>query len=104
MAAATADRRRGQLGPARASLEAALEVAPGAAAAHADLAEVLLEQGQGEAAHEHAKRAIELEGETPRTAQLLARAHEAAGRTAQAQEPPGWSERLGAAWRAWRRK
>jgi tetratricopeptide (TPR) repeat protein len=108
MAAATAERRRGQLAAARASLEAALDVAPGAAAAHADLAEVLLEQGHGEPAREHAKRAIELEGETPRMVQLLerARTQDGSARSAPRQgstrpsEPPGWGERLGAAWRA----
>jgi predicted Zn-dependent protease len=112
VAAATAERRRGQLPAARTALEAALEAAPGAAVAHADLAEVLLDQGQAEAAQEHVKRAIELEGETPRTAQLLARVHEVTGRTAPTQppstrrpsEPPGWGERLGAAWSAWKRK
>ncbi len=119
------------LAAARASLEAALDVAPGAAAAHADLAEVLIELGQPDAALQHAKRATELEGETPRTAQLVARAHEAAGRSAQAQQaasraaaldpsdsgsralverlrrpsqPPGLVDRVGAAWRAWTRK
>jgi tetratricopeptide (TPR) repeat protein len=111
MAAATAERRRGQPAAARAALEAALEVAPGAAAAHADLAEVLLELGQGESAREHAKRAIELEGETPRMVQVLARTQEASGLTpsvppgaARPSEPPGWGERLGAAWRALKRR
>ncbi len=107
MAAATAERRRGQLAAARAALEAALDVAPGAATAHADLAEVLLEQGHGEAAREHGKRAIELEGETPRMAQVLSRTQELSARTPSAppgatrpSDPPGWGERLGAAWRA----
>jgi len=111
MAAATAERRRGQIAAARAALEAALEVAPGAAAAHADLAEVLLELGQGEPARDHAKRAIELEGETPRMTQVLARTQELSGRSGSVppaatrpSEPPGWGERLGAAWRALKRK
>ncbi len=111
MAAATAERRRGQLAAARAALEAALEVAPGAAAAHADLAEVMLELGQGEAARDHGKRAIELEGETPRMTQVLARTQELSGRSpsvppaaTRPSEPPGWGERLGAAWRALKRR
>jgi tetratricopeptide (TPR) repeat protein len=114
MAAAVAERRRGQLAGARTSLEAALELSPGAAAAHADLAEVLIEEEQHEKAREHARRAIELEGETPRTTQLLARAQDSAGRAAPVPtstkrpsappETPGWSDRLNAAWQAWIRK
>jgi tetratricopeptide (TPR) repeat protein len=130
LASATADRRRGQLGAARSSLEAALEIAPGAAAAHADLAELLLEQGHATQAREHVRRAIELEGDNPRTVQLLSRVHDATGhpdearreaararamdteegsaedapRARSSSRPPGWTQRLGAAFGAFRRK
>jgi tetratricopeptide (TPR) repeat protein len=131
IAAAAAERRRGRLVAARIALEAAIEAAPGAAVAHGDLAEVLLEQGESAQALEHAQRAAALEGDTPRTLALSARILEALGRPDEARrsadraramepedaelrvladrlrrpsEPPGWADRVTTAWRAWTKR
>lgn len=99
IAAAAAERRRGNLMGARAALETALEVAPGAAVAHGDLAEVRLEQGDHAAAAEHARRAIALEGESPRMVELLARTGAARSESSSPPPRPSFVERLGALWR-----
>jgi Flp pilus assembly protein TadD len=51
----------------------ALQLAPGAAAAHIELALVLEATGDFVGAREHAQRAVALEGETPRVLQALGR-------------------------------
>jgi tetratricopeptide (TPR) repeat protein len=103
VAAATAERRRGVPAAARAALMAALEVAPGAAVAHADLAELLAELGETQEARDHVRRAVELEGETPRTTELLAKLR-APRPSKPPPEPAGWTERLSAAWNTLRRR
>jgi tetratricopeptide (TPR) repeat protein len=86
LAAAIADRRRGRAAAARGALDVALEIAPGAPAVHAELADVLLALDDAPAAVEHAERALSLEGESPRGLVVLARALAAAGRTADARD------------------
>jgi tetratricopeptide (TPR) repeat protein len=84
VAAAVAERRRGRWMAARGALEVALEMAPGAAVAHAELAEALLQLDDAPGALDHAERAMALEGESPRGLSLKARALEAAGRIPEA--------------------
>ena len=74
VAAAVAERRRGRWVAARGALEVALEMAPGAAVAHLELAEALLELDDLPGALEHAERARALEGDSPRGAAVKARA------------------------------
>jgi predicted Zn-dependent protease len=100
VAAAMADRRRGALAAARSSLQAALDIAPGASVAHVELAEVLLELGDAAGAELHARRATEVEGETPRALEILTKAQQAQGRTDDARRP-SWIARF-SSWRPWR--
>ncbi|HEY8038658.1 MAG TPA: tetratricopeptide repeat protein [Polyangiaceae bacterium] len=86
VAAAVAERRRGRWAAARAALEVAVEIAPGATAAHVELAEALLELDDAAGAVEHAERAVSLEGESPRALQALARGLAALGRAPEARE------------------
>jgi predicted Zn-dependent protease len=129
VAAAVAERRMGRLAAARAALDAALDLAPGATAAHLELAEVLLALDDAGGAVGHAERVIALEGESPRSLSVLARALVADGRPDEARtiaqrllaaQPdseqaralvarlsaprtrPSWSARLRAPWRAWK--
>ena len=74
VAAAVAHRRLGRWTAARAALEVAVEIAPGAALAHVELAEALLALGDLAGAIEHAERARSLEGESPRATAVLAKA------------------------------
>jgi tetratricopeptide (TPR) repeat protein len=126
VSAAIAERRRGALASARAALEGAIELSPGATAAHLELAVVLVALGQAADAVKHAERARELEGEAARTLRVLAHALEAAGRREEAKDiaaravaldtedaegralldrlskpppRPSWIEKLGGAWR-----
>ena len=93
VAAAVAERRRGRWAAARGALEVALEMAPGAAVAHLELAEALLELDDAAGALTHADRAQALEGESPRLTAVRARVKKAAGTPAEpAQE--GWGTRL----------
>jgi predicted Zn-dependent protease len=130
VAAGMAERRRSHHAAARSALEAALTLAPGATTAHLELAEVLMASGDANKAVQHAARALALEGEAPRALRVLARAHEAAGSLEEARaaakrataidpedgearaivdrlrrpsEPPGLTDRMRAAWRAWTR-
>jgi tetratricopeptide (TPR) repeat protein len=89
LAAAVAERRRGQLTAARGALEVAIEVAPGAVPAHLELAAVLVALREPASALEHAEKARALEGETPRALAALARALAAAGRPREAREAAG---------------
>jgi tetratricopeptide (TPR) repeat protein len=84
VAAAVAERRRGRWMAARGALEVALEMAPGAAVAHAELAEALLQLDDAAGALNHTERAMALEGESPGGLSLKARALEAAGRIPEA--------------------
>jgi tetratricopeptide (TPR) repeat protein len=73
-AAAVADRRRERWTAARAALDAALEIAPGATTVHLEMVGALLAAGDPRGALSHARRAVALEGESPRTLSVLARA------------------------------
>jgi tetratricopeptide (TPR) repeat protein len=86
LAAAVADRRRSRWAAARAALDVALELAPGATAAHVELASVLLALEDAPAAVEHAERALALDGDGARALPVLARALAAAGRTSEARQ------------------
>jgi tetratricopeptide (TPR) repeat protein len=102
LAAAVADRRRQRWAAARGSLEVALELAPGAAAAHLEMATVLLTLEDASAAMEHVERVLAVEGDGPHALAALARALVAAGRVQEARQaaaralalqPPGDSVR-----------
>jgi tetratricopeptide (TPR) repeat protein len=124
-----AERRRNRHAAARFALEQALALAPGATTAHLELAEVLIALRAPNEAVEHAARAVALEGEASRSLRVLARAHEAArhfeearaaarravaidpedgearaivDRLRRTSESATLTERLRAAWRAWR--
>jgi tetratricopeptide (TPR) repeat protein len=62
-AAAVADRRRERWTAARAALDAALEIAPGAAPVHLEMVGALLGMHDPRGALSHARRAVALEGE-----------------------------------------
>ena len=79
-ATAVAERRRLRYNAAREAAEAALRVAPGCAIAHLELAAAFIALGDAKAALRHAERAVALEGESPRTLAVLARALLAMGR------------------------
>jgi tetratricopeptide (TPR) repeat protein len=80
LAAAVADGRRQRWAAARGALEVALELAPGATAAHLEMATVQLALEDASAAIEHAERVLTLEGDGPQALAVLARALAAAGR------------------------
>ncbi len=80
LAAAVAEQRQGRWVAARGALEVALETAPGASTAHVEIASVLLMLDDPTGALSHAERAMALEGESPRTLNVLARTLAAAGR------------------------
>jgi predicted Zn-dependent protease len=86
LAAAVAERRRGQAVAARGALDVALEMAPGAPVLHAELVEVLLTLEDGATAAEHARTVLSLEGESSRGLVALGRALAAGGRAAEARE------------------
>jgi tetratricopeptide (TPR) repeat protein len=86
VAAAVAERRRGRWDAARGALQVALEIAPGAVAAHLELAEALLVLADAPGAVQHAERVVSLEGESPRALSTMARALAAAGRPPDARE------------------
>lgn len=131
VSAGIAEKRRGALAQARAALEAAVELAPGATAAHLELAVVLVALGHAPDAVKHAETARELEGEAPRTLRVLAHALEAASCREEARDVaaravaldaedadgralldrlskppprPSWIERLGGAFRDFTRR
>ncbi|MBV9945664.1 MAG: tetratricopeptide repeat protein, partial [Myxococcales bacterium] len=84
LAAAVAERRKHRWAAARSALELALELAPGSAAAHVELAEVLLALADSRGAMTHARRALSLEGESPRALLALSRALSASGEAEEA--------------------
>ena len=86
LAAAVAERRRERWAAARGALDVALELAPGATAAHLEMTGVLLALEDAAGAVEHAERALALEGEGQRSLLVLARALVAAGRLDEARQ------------------
>jgi tetratricopeptide (TPR) repeat protein len=86
LAAAIAEKRRSRWGAARGALEMALELAPGAAPLHLELAEVLLELDDPEGAVARTQSAMALDGPTPEALLLLGRALGESGRTSEAME------------------
>ena len=74
----------GRRAQARAAFEAVLEMAPGCLPAHADLASLCVELGDGDAALAHATALHAAEGDSPRALLLLARAKRTAGQAAEA--------------------
>ncbi len=129
LAAAVADRRSERWNSARVALESALEMAPGATPAHLEMANVLLALHDARGALLHAKRAIALEGESPRTLGVLSRALAEAGKSVEAratanralsmqpddedlktlaarlrqnEHEGGWGTKLREAWNKWR--
>ena len=124
LAAAVAERRQGRWASARAAANAAIVAAPGCATAHAELVTISLGMADPRSALRHAERALALEGETPRTLGLLARALHATGRSDEAHaaiaqalaldesddanqklatelhaKPPTWKDKLQRLWR-----
>jgi tetratricopeptide (TPR) repeat protein len=94
LAAGVAEGRRERWAEARASLEIALEIAPGAAAARLEMCRVLLALGDGAGARAHVERAIASEGPSPRALALLSSVASAAT------TPPKdtWTTRIERAW------
>jgi len=88
-----AERRRGRWAAARGALEVALEMAPGAAVSHVEMAEVLLELDDAATALEHAEKAATLEGESPRVTAVRQRVKQKAGAAAKGGEP-GWGAKV----------
>jgi tetratricopeptide (TPR) repeat protein len=86
LAAAVADRRRQRWTAARTALDLALELASGATSVHLEMVGVLLALGNAPGAIDHAQRAIALEGETPLSLSMLARAMGAAGNAHEARQ------------------
>jgi tetratricopeptide (TPR) repeat protein len=126
LAAAIAERRQARWPAARAALDVALELAPGATVVHVEMTVVLIALDDVPAAQRHAEKAVALEGETPRTLGALARTFRAAGKDEEAihaatralamqpqsedlksllfdvsarRRDPSWLERVRAAWR-----
>jgi Tfp pilus assembly protein PilF len=95
LAAAVAEGRRGRWTEARASLEIALEIAPGAAAVRLEMARALLALGDAVGARAHVEHAIASEGPSPRALALLSSV--AAG-VSQAPVKETWTARLNRAW------
>ena len=84
LAAAVAERRRQRWAAARGALSVALELAPGATAAHLEMTGVLLALNDASGAVVHAERALALDGDGPRALSVLARALAATGRRPEA--------------------
>ena len=103
VAAAVAERRRGRWAAARGALEVALEMAPGAAVAHVELAEALLELDDAAAALQHAEKAATLEGESPRVVAVRQRVKKAQGAAVKS-EARAWWAKLGDVLPPWMRK
>jgi tetratricopeptide (TPR) repeat protein len=93
VAAAVAERRRGRWVAARGALEVALEMAPGAAVAHVELAEVMLELDDAAGALKHAEQAAALEGESPRVTAFRARVRKLQA-TPEKPAEAGWGAKL----------
>ncbi|MGA7122011.1 MAG: tetratricopeptide repeat protein [Polyangiaceae bacterium] len=131
LAAAVAERRRERWSAARGALGVALELAPGATAAHLEMTNVLMALDDPAGAVVHAERALALEGDGPRALSMLARALAATGRKPEARDAAmralalqpqaedvkallaelsknaserGWGARVLGTWKKWRRK
>jgi tetratricopeptide (TPR) repeat protein len=105
LAAAVAARRQGRWRVARDLLEQALTMAPGAAAAHAEMSIVQRALGETLSADEHLRSARKLEMQTPTALVALPRHIWAEGRRAESRvraesmpEPRSWSVRLQRLW------
>jgi tetratricopeptide (TPR) repeat protein len=100
LAAAIAERRLGRWADARAILEIALEIAPGAAAVRLEMAGALVALGDGAAARPHIEHAIASEGPSPRALGLLSSVVAAASKSPKKEN---WATRLNRMWaRRWR--
>lgn len=86
LAASLAEGRRGRWDAARSALHVGVDLAPGAVPVHLELGRVLIELGAPDAAIERAQIVMALEGPSPATLGVLARALAAAGRSAEAIE------------------
>jgi tetratricopeptide (TPR) repeat protein len=86
VASAIAERRRGHWDAARRALDAAFEIAPGAAIVRGELARVMLAGGDSAGAVLNAEALLALEGPTVAALGLLARAQAAAGQVDRALE------------------
>jgi Flp pilus assembly protein TadD len=86
MVVAIAEARRRRWNESRASLRIALEIAPGAAPAHLEMARVLLAMGRVDEARVHVQTAIACDGPSPRALELFSLAAAPA------------SQRRGSAW------
>ena len=75
-----AESKRGQYPSAKASLTAALALAPGASPVLAELVRVCIEMAEFEAAIEHARTLVKVEGERGHELGLLGKALAASGR------------------------
>jgi tetratricopeptide (TPR) repeat protein len=94
LAAGVAEGRRGRWAEARASLEIALEIAPGAAPARLEMCRILLALGDTAGARAHVEQAIASEGPSPRALALLSSVVSGA-------RPPSkdtWTTRIKRAW------
>jgi tetratricopeptide (TPR) repeat protein len=128
VAAGIAEQRRGRWEAARGALEMALEAAPGAPAAHLELAAVLLQLDDAPGALAHAERALALEGPSARALTGLARTQAAnerlddalatankalamypdddaakalVNRLRERPSAPRWGAKVGEAWKRW---
>jgi tetratricopeptide (TPR) repeat protein len=95
LAAAVAEGRRNRWNEARANLEIALEIAPGAGAAHLEMARVLLALGRGEEARGHVESAISSEGPSPQAVAVLTSVLAAAAAPSKRRS---WTDRLRRVW------
>ncbi|HEY8088117.1 MAG TPA: tetratricopeptide repeat protein [Polyangiaceae bacterium] len=71
VAAAVAERRQSRWPAAKAALDVALQIAPGAVIAHLELSEALLALGEVDGASRHARTVLTVEGESPRATAVL---------------------------------
>ncbi len=94
LAAGVAEGRRGRLKEARASLEIALEIAPGAASARLEMCRTLLALGDLAGARAHVEQAIASEGPSPRALALLSSVVSGASPPTQ----DTWTTRMKRAW------
>ena len=126
MAGAVAERRRGRWPAARDALKLGLQIAPGAAVLHSEMALAFLKLGQPLVAVRHAEIAAGLGETSPQSAGTLACALAALGRSAEARavanralamgpmdeslrkalvgldpNAQGWVRRLVDRWRGW---
>lgn len=94
LAAGVAEGRRGRWPEARASLEIALEIAPGAASARLEMCRILLALGDTAGARAHVEQVIASEGPSPRALALLSSVVSGAGLPSK----DTWTTRIKRAW------